>query len=103
LRGVNTHATYALGEHVDVDAFVGHGAVAVAVGHALQVAPDPPAGERDVEVEIAEIASGTFGIARCDLVAMQEPGLDGRRTDEGLVDMLVVRVGPVHEHLTDAG
>src|SRR5437764_1433005 len=61
------HALHPFGERRDVGAVVGHGAVAVAVAHALQDAPDAPAGERQVEAEIGQIDARLLRVQLGDL------------------------------------
>src|SRR3954470_4558670 len=80
--GADAHAVHPFGEHLGIDVLVGHGAVPVPIGDALQDAADPPAGERHVEIEITEIAPRALGIERGNLVPVQEARLDGGRADE---------------------
>ncbi len=80
---------------------IAEGAAEVPRVHALDDAGQLPEGERHVEVELRDVATGHLGVALGELVSVPEPGRRRRRAAPGAGG--VVRAVPVHLQEPDVG
>ena len=73
----------------------------VAGEHALEDDRQLPVAERDVEVELGEVAAGALGVARRAARRGREPGRGRRRVEQR--DQVVARLRPVDHQQADVG